>query len=162
MYKRQGVRSSVVRLPPTVHGDGDDGFVPTLITIARQRGRSGYVGAGTNRWAAVHRVDAARVFRLALEDAPAGSVWHAVGDEGVPTRALAEVFGRHLDLPVASIPPEQAAKHFGWLGMFFATDIAASSALTRERLGWAPTQPGLVEDLDAGHYFDSSKLGIPV
>jgi nucleoside-diphosphate-sugar epimerase len=152
-----------VRLPPTVHGRGDDGFIPTLITIARACGQSGYVGDGANRWPAVHRNDAARVFRLALEEAPPASVFHAVADEGVPTRTIAEVIGRHLDVPVVSVPPDQAGEHFGFLGRFFAIDAVASSALTRERLDWSPTEPGLIEDLDEGHYFaDTAGRGIPV
>jgi nucleoside-diphosphate-sugar epimerase len=101
----------------------------------------------------VHRSDAARVYRLALEQAPAGSIWHAVGDEGVPTRTIAEVIGRHLDIPAVSIPPDDAVEHFGWIGRFWAADTPASSALTRERLGWQPTGPGLIDDLEEGHYF---------
>lgn len=108
-----GIRSSVLRLPPTVHGDGDHGFMATLIEIARTKGVSGYIGSGSNRWPAVHRIDAARLFRLALEHAPAGSAVHAVGDEGVPIRAIAELIGNHLDIPVGSIPPENAGRHFG-------------------------------------------------
>ena len=149
----RGVRSSVVRLSPTVHGEGDNGFMAALVGIARDKGVSGYVGDGSNRWPAVHRLDAAHLFRLALEQAPAGSVLHAVGDEGVPIRAIAEVIGRHLDLPVVAISPEDAAEHFGFLGAFVATDSPASSALTRELLGWQPTHPGLIADLDQGHYF---------
>jgi nucleoside-diphosphate-sugar epimerase len=137
-----------------VHGDGDNGFMATIVGIARDKGVSGYVGDGSNRWPAVHRVDAAHLFRLALENAPAGSVLHAIADEGVPIRDVAEVIGHHLDLPVASIPPEQAAEHFRWLGGFLGIDSPASSTLTRELLGWQPTQPGLLDDLDKGHYFD--------
>jgi nucleoside-diphosphate-sugar epimerase len=151
-----GVRSSVVRLPPTTHGRGDNGFVPTLIGIARDKGVSGYIGDGSNVWPAVHRSDAARVFRLALEQARAGSVWHAVGDEGVPTRTIADVIGRHLDIPVTSIAPEGAGEHFGWMGVFWAINAPASSELTRARLGWQPTGPGLVEDLEQGHYFQKA------
>jgi nucleoside-diphosphate-sugar epimerase len=147
------VRSSVMRLPPTVHGDGDNGFMAALIGIARARGVSGYVGDGSNRWPAVHRLDAARLFRLALEQAPAGSVWHAVADEGVPIHAIAEVIGRHLNLPVVSISPQDAGEHFGWLAAFIGIDSPASSVLTRERLGWQPTHPGLIEDLEQDHYF---------
>jgi nucleoside-diphosphate-sugar epimerase len=149
----RGVRSSVVRLPPTNHGEGDNGFMATLVGIARDKGVSGYIGNGSNRWPAVHRLDSARLFRLALEQAPAGSTLHAVADEGVPIRDVAEVIGRHLDVPVVSVPPEQAGEHFSWLGGFIGADSPASSALTRELLGWQPTQPGLIEDLDKGHYF---------
>jgi nucleoside-diphosphate-sugar epimerase len=143
------VRSSVLRLPPTVHGEGDNGFMATLVGIARQEGVSGYIGDGSNRWPAVHRLDAAQLFRLALEGAPGGSTLHAVADEGVAIRAIAEVIGRHLDLPVAAVPPE----HFTWLGGFLAIDGPASSTLTRQMLGWQPTQPGLIDDLEKGHYF---------
>ena len=149
----RGVRSSVVRLPPTVHGDGDHGFMATIVGIARDRGVSGYIGDGANRWPAVHRFDAARLFHRAVEDAPAGSTLHAVADEGVPVRAIAEVIGRHLDLPVTSIPQDEAAAHFAWLADFLGVDAPASSALTRELLDWQPTQPGLIDDLEQGHYF---------
>jgi nucleoside-diphosphate-sugar epimerase len=147
------VRSSIVRLPPTTHGDGDNGFMAALVGIARDKGVSGYVGDGSNRWPAGHRLDAAHLFRLALENAPAGSALHAVADEGVPIRSVAEVIGRHLDVPVASISPEDAAGHFTWLARFIAIDSPASSTLTRELLGWQPTQPGLIDDLEKGHYF---------
>ncbi len=149
------VRSSVLRLPPTVHGDGDHGFMATLVGIARDKGVSGYIGDGTNRWPAVHRFDAAHLFRLAVEQAPAGAVLHAVADEGVPIRAIAEVIGRHLDVPVAAVSPGDAAGHFGWLAAFLAMDVPASSALTREQMGWQPVQPGLIDDLGKGHYFHS-------
>jgi nucleoside-diphosphate-sugar epimerase len=146
----RGVRSSVVGLPRTVHGDGDrHGFIPRLIGFARDSGVSGYVGDGSSRWPAVHVLDAAHLFRLAVEQAPAGSRLHAVGDEGVPIRDIAGVIGRHLNLPTASVP----AGDFGWLGQILAIDQPASSALTRELLGWRPVQPGLIEDLDKGHYF---------
>ena len=151
----RGVRSSVVRLPPTNHGDGDNGFLAALVGIAREKGVSGYIGAGTNRWPAVHRLDSARLFRLALESAPAGSTLHAVADEGVPIRDIADVIGRHLDLPVVSISPEDAAEHFTWMAGFLAADSPASSALTRDMLGWQPVQPGLIDDLGQGHYFTS-------
>ncbi|MGH3377466.1 MAG: 3-beta hydroxysteroid dehydrogenase, partial [Actinoallomurus sp.] len=147
------VRSSVLRLPPTVHGEGDHGFIASLIGIARDKGVSGYVGDGSNRWPAGHRLDAAHLFRLALEKAPAGSTLHGTADEGVPIRAVAEVIGRHLDLPVVSVSPEDAAEHFTWMAGFIALDSPASSALTRELLGWQPTQPGFLDDLDKGHYF---------
>ncbi len=149
----RGVRSSVVRLPPTCHGDGDNGFMAAIVGIARAKGVSGYIGDGTNRWPAVHRLDAAHLFCLALEKAPAGSTLHAVDDEGVPIRAVAEVIGRHLDVPVVSIPGAEAGEHFAWLGGFIGLDSPASSALTRELMGWQPTHPGLIDDLDKGHYF---------
>jgi nucleoside-diphosphate-sugar epimerase len=149
----RGVRSSVVRLPPTNHGDGDNGFMATLVGIGRDKGVSGYMGDGSQRWPAVHRLDSARLFRLALEAAPAGSTLHAVADEGVPLRDIAEVIGRHLDLPVVSIAPEGAGEHFGFLAALLGIDVPASSALTREQMGWQPTQPGLIEDLEQGHYF---------
>ena len=125
----------------------------TLVGIARDKGVSGYIGDGSNRWPAVHRLDAAHLFRLALEKAPAGSVLHAVADEGVPIRAIAEVIGRHLDLPFGAISPEDAAEHFAWLAGYLAIDSPASSELTRELLGCHPTNPGLIDDLDQGHYF---------
>ncbi|WNI22643.1 SDR family oxidoreductase [Streptomyces sp. ITFR-16] len=149
----RGIRSSVVRLPPTVHGDGDKGFMATLVAVARDKGAAGYVGDGANRWPATHRADVARLFRLALEHAPAGSTLHAVAEEGVPLREVAEVFGRHLGLPAVSVPPEDAAEHFGWLGGPVGLDSPASSALTRESLGWEPAHPGLLDDLGKGHYF---------
>jgi nucleoside-diphosphate-sugar epimerase len=136
-----------------VHGEGDHGFVPRLIDIARDKGASAYPGDGTNRWPAVHRLDAAIVFRQALETAPSGARLHAVDDEGVPTREIADVIGTHLKLPVHSVPVDQAFDQFGWLGAFFSMDIAASSVLTRSQLDWKPTGPPLLEDLNQGHYF---------
>jgi nucleoside-diphosphate-sugar epimerase len=150
----RGVRSSILRLPPTNHGAGDNGFIARLVEIARDKGASGYIGDGSSRWPAVHRLDSANLFRLALEKAPAGSTLQPVADEGVPIRAIAEVIARHLDVPLVSIAPEDAAGHFTWLAHFLALDSPASSALTRELMGWQPTQPGLIADLDEGHYFD--------
>ncbi|OXM64147.1 SDR family oxidoreductase [Amycolatopsis vastitatis] len=150
----RGVRGSVLRLPRSVHGEGDHhGFVPRLIGIARERGVSAYPGDGANAWPAVHRLDAALLYRLALEHAPAGSRLHAVGDEGIPVRQIAERIGEHLNLPVTSVPVEQAAEHFGWLGPIFAMDAPASSAVTQKVTDWRPARPGLLADLDAGHYF---------
>jgi nucleoside-diphosphate-sugar epimerase len=151
----RGVRSSVVRLSPTNHGVGDHGFMASLVGIARDKGVAGHVGDGSSRWPAVHRLDSAHLFRLALEGAPAGSTLHAVADEGVPMRDIAEVIGRHLQVPVVSIAPEDAGQHFAWMAGFVALDSPASSALTRELLGWQPVQPGLIDDLDQGHYFRS-------
>lgn len=149
----RGVRSSIVRLPPTNHGDGDRGFLAAIVATARSKGFSGYLGDGANRWPAVHRLDSAHLFRLAVESAPAGSTLHAVADEGVAIRDIAEIIGRHLDLPVASVAPQDAAGHFSWLAGFIGLDSPASSTLTRELLGWRPAQPGLIEDLGKGHYF---------
>jgi nucleoside-diphosphate-sugar epimerase len=149
----RGVRVSVVRLPSSVHGEGDHGFVPALIRIAREKGVSAYIGDGSNRWAAVHKKDAAAVFRLALEKGPAGTRFHAVGDEGVRTRELAEAIGRGLALPVVSKPLAQAAEHFTWLARFFTGDVPASSARTQQQLGWQPRELGLLADLAHGHYF---------
>jgi nucleoside-diphosphate-sugar epimerase len=151
------VRSSVMRLPPTNHGDGDNGFLATLVATARDKRVSGYIADGTNRWPAVHRLDSARLFRLALEKAPAGSTLHAVADEGVPIRDIAEVIGRHLELPVVSISREDAGEHFTWLSAYLAADSPASSALTRELVGWNPMHEGLLEDLEQGHYFQEAR-----
>jgi nucleoside-diphosphate-sugar epimerase len=152
-FAERGVRSSVVRFAPTVHGDGDHGFMATLVRIARERGVSAYIGDGASRWPAVHRLDAAALVRLAVDKAPAGSVLHAIAEEGIATREIAETIGRHLGVPVVSVPADRAGEHFGWLATFFGTDAPTSSRLTRELLGWEPTQPGLIADLDAGHYF---------
>ncbi len=149
----RGVRSSIVRLPPTNHGDGDNGFIATLVGIAREKGVSGYIGDGTNRWPAVHRLDSAHLFRLGLEKAPAGTTLHAVADEGVPVKEIAEVIGRHLDVPVLSVSAEDAGAHFTWLAGFLGLDAPASGALTQELLGWHPAHPGLIDDLDQEHYF---------
>jgi len=150
-----GVRSSVLRLPPTVHGDGDNGFIATLVGIARQRGDAGYVGDGENRWAAVHRSDAARAARLAVESAPAGSVIHAVGEEGIPFRSIAEAMAKGLGVPSTSVAPADAAEHFSFLAHFVALDSPSSSAITRELLGWQPSGPALIEDLTQSHYYNA-------
>ncbi|AQT78647.1 3-beta hydroxysteroid dehydrogenase [Mycolicibacterium litorale] len=152
-FADQGVRVSIVRLAPSVHGTGDYGFVPRLIDIARDTGVAAYIGDGVNRWSAVHRDDAAALFRLAVEAAPTGTILHAVAEEGVPTRVIAETIGRQLDIPVTSIPAEDTFGHFGWIGAFFGLDMPANSALTRQRFGWQPTGPGLIEDLEQGSYF---------
>ena len=154
----RGVRAGTVRLPPTVHGAGDHAFVPRLIEIARATGVSAYVGEGANRWAAVHREDAAVVYRLAIEQGAIeqeafGGPYHAVAEEGVPFRAIAETIGRGLGVPVVSKSPDEAAAHFGWLTPFAAADIAASAARTRATLGWAPARPTLLEDMEAAGYF---------
>jgi nucleoside-diphosphate-sugar epimerase len=152
----RGGRVLVVRLPPSVHGDGDHGFVPTLISIAREKGVSVYKGDGLNRWPAVHRLDAALLFRLALENAPAAETrFHGVAEEGVAFREIAEVIGRHLNIPVASKSPEAAAQHFGWFTHFAAMNNPTSSQRTRELLGWQPKQPGLIADLDRAGYFET-------
>lgn len=155
----QGVRTSVVRLPPSVHGAGDYAFIPTLIGIARDKGESAYIGEGLNRWSAVHRLDAALLFRLALEKGMAGAKYHGVADEGVPVRDIAALIGQHLNMPVVSKPAEVAADHFGWLGAFLSVDCPASSTLTQQELNWHPSQPSLLTDLKQGHYFDQSPAG---
>jgi nucleoside-diphosphate-sugar epimerase len=155
-YAEHGVRTSVVRLSPTNHGVGDNGFMASLIGIARDKGVSGYVGDGTNRWPAVHRLDSAHLLRLALESAPASSTLHAAADEGVPIRDIAEVIGRHLELPLVSVSPEDAPAHFTWMANFIGLDAPASAEFTKGLLGWEPTQVGLIADLDEGHYFSGA------
>lgn len=151
-YAERGVRSVGLRFAPTVHGEGDHGFVATLVEVAREKGVAGYVGDGSSRWSAVHRLDAARLVRLALEKAPAGSAVHAVAEEGVLARDIAAAIGDQLDVPVTSVAPEDAFGHFGWVAAFFGVDLPASSGRTRELLGWTPTHPTLLQDLAAGHY----------
>jgi len=151
-YADCGVRPVSLRFSPTVHGTGDHGFIAVLSAIAREKGVSAYPGDGTNRWAAVHVTDAARMVVLGLEKAPAGTRLHAVAEEGVPTKVIAEAIGRAFGLPVASVDPDDVAAHYGWIGGFFAMDLAATSAATRELLGWEPSGPTLIEDLDGGAY----------
>ncbi|MET8530073.1 SDR family oxidoreductase [Micromonospora sp. NPDC005172] len=153
-FASRGVRSSVVRLAPTVHSSLDHyGFVSVIIASARRHGYAAYVGEGANRWPAVHTLDAAVLYRLALEKAPAGVRLHGAADEGVPFRQIAEAIGRNLDIPVRSIGPDEAGAYFGFLERFAQMDNPTSSTVTRELLGWAPTHPGLIADLDEGHYF---------
>jgi nucleoside-diphosphate-sugar epimerase len=148
----RGVHAVSLRFAPTVPGAGDHGFIATIAAAAREKGVSGYPGNGTNRWAAVHRSDAGRLVALGLAKAPAGACLHAVAEEGVSTRDIAEAIGRALGLPVASIAPDDVHDHFGWIGTFFGMDLAATSTATQELLGWAPAGPTLIEDLDAGAY----------
>jgi len=147
----KGVRTCLVMLPRSVHGQGErHGFIPQLITAARAKGVAGYLGDGASRWPAVHVKDAARLYRLAIERAPAGAILNAVGDEGVPIREIAEAIGRHLNLPARSLPAEEFG---GMLVRLLSTDMPASSTITRELMGWKPTHPGLIEDIEQGHYF---------
>jgi nucleoside-diphosphate-sugar epimerase len=148
----RGVHAVSLRFAPSVHGTGDHGFIATLAAVAREKGVSGYPGDGTNRWAAAHRTDAARMVTLGLEKAPAGARLHAVAEEGVTTGEIAAAIGRAFDLPVASIAADDVQAHFGWIGAFFAMDLAATSTATRELLGWTPSGPTLIEDITAGAY----------
>jgi nucleoside-diphosphate-sugar epimerase len=149
----QGVRTSIVSLAPSVHGEGDKAFVPILIHLARAKGVSAYVDNGANRWPAIHRFDAATLFRLAVEKAPAGSRLDGVHDEGIPLRDIADIIGKHLNVPTISIPREEADAHFGFLSMVAGVDMPRSSAQTQELLGWRPVRQGLIADLEEGHYF---------
>ncbi len=147
------VNVAVVRLPPSVHGRGDQGFVPTLIALAREQGASAYIGDGMNRWPAIHRLDAARVFRLALEHGASGGPYHAVAEEGVLFKDIATVVAQRLGLPLVSIAADEAESHFGWFAHFAAMDIPTSSARTRTQLGWEPEQPRIISDIDQENYF---------
>lgn len=153
-FAGRGVRAMAVRLPQVHGGDGKCGLVNWLLNIAREKGVSAYIGDGANRWAAAHRLDVARLYRLALEKGVAGTSYHAVADEGVTARDIAEILGRHLNLPVVSIPPEQASDHFGMMAMFAGRDGAASSALTQQWLGWKPSQIGMIADISRPGYFE--------
>ncbi len=153
----RGARVSVMRLPPSVHGDGDHGFVPFLIRIAREKGVSAYVEDGLNRWPAVHRVDAARLYRLVLENGVAAPRYHAVADEGVPFREIAQVIGRRLNIPVVSKSRDEAADHFGWFAHFAGLDCPASSTKTQQQLGWRTIQPALIPDIDRPSYFGGTE-----
>jgi len=156
LVAESGVNVLIVRLPPSVHGQGDHGFVPALIRVASEKGVSSYIGDGRSRWPAVHRLDAAHLYRLVLEKGSGGVRYHGVADQGVPAREIAEVIGRHLRVPVVSKSREDAANHFGWIGHFFGIDGPASSAQTQKQLGWRPTQPGLIADLEMSHYFSEA------
>ena len=151
-FASKGVRASVIRLPPSVHGKGDQQFVPLFIALAREKGISAYVGDGLNRWPAVHRVDTASLYRLVLEKGTAGGKYHGVADEGVPFRDIAQVIGKQLNIPVVSKPTEGAVDHFGWLGNFVGLDSPASSKKTRQELGWVPTQSSLLADLEENYF----------
>lgn len=147
-----GVRGAVVRLSPSVHDAGDHGFIPMLIGMARAKGYAAYVGDGANRWSAVHRTDAGRLYRLAIEQARPGAIWHGVGEQGIAMRDIATVIGEGLGLPVRSITAEEAPGYFGWMAGFAGSDNPASNAITRETLGWAPSGTGLLDDMRANYF----------
>ncbi len=151
----KGIRVSTIRLAPTVHGEGEKGFIPMVIDLARQKGEAAYIGEGLNRWPAIHRLDAARLFVLALEKGEKGAKYHGAAEEGIAIKDIAAVIGRRLGIPVVSKSKEEAAAFFGFLAGFLSLDNPTSSKLTRERLGWNPTQPGLLEDLDHDYYFNA-------
>src|ERR1035437_1544723 len=156
-FAERGVRSSAVRVPPITHSTLDrHGFARTLIAIAKQTGVAGYPGDGANRWPAGHTLDVGHLYRLALEDAPAGTRWHAVGDEGIPLRDIAQSIGDHLGIPTASIPDDRLQAHFGFLAMVISLDNPVSNLVTRKILGWEPAHPGLIADFDHGDYFPAS------
>jgi nucleoside-diphosphate-sugar epimerase len=155
----EGLRVSVLRLPPSVHGDGDHGFVPHIIAIAREKGVSAYVGDGLNHWPAVHRLDAAHLYRLALEKGSAGARYHGVADQGVPFREIAEVIGRRLNVPIVSKSTEESSDHFGWISHFVRIDCPASSDETQKQLGWQPTHASLISDIDRPDYFEDRSVG---
>jgi nucleoside-diphosphate-sugar epimerase len=161
-FVEHDVHTVSLRFAPTVHGTADHGFIAAIAGVARQKGVSGYPGDGTNRWAAVHRLDAARLVALGLQKAPAGARLHAVAEKGVPTREIAEAIGRAFELPVASIAADDVADHFGWIGAFFAMDLAATNTVTRELLDWTPTGPTLIEDIDANAYSAGADLAAGV
>jgi len=155
-FAAKGVRAALVRLPPSVHGDHDHGFVPILINAAQKNGAAAYIGTGENHWPAVHRLDAAKLFRLVLEKGKSGGRYHGVAEQGVPKKEIAAVIGRKLNLPVVSKTIDEATEHFGWIAHFAAMDCAASSELTREELGWYPVEKGLLSDMEEGTYFPGS------
>lgn len=146
-FADRGIEPVSLRFSPTVHGKGDHGFSAELVRVARERGTSAYIGDGTTRWAAVHRLDTARLIALALEKAPGGTITHAAAEQGIPSREIAEAIGAGLGLPVVSVAPDDAIEHFGWIGRFFGLDMAASSDATRRLLGWTPTEQGLLADI---------------
>jgi nucleoside-diphosphate-sugar epimerase len=156
----RGIRSGVVRLPPTTYEDGAGGFAPVLVDIARQKGVAAYIGDGANRWSAGHRRDAAHLYRLILERGEPGRAYHAVGDEGVPTRDMAGVIGKRLGVPTKSLSPDEAGEHFGWMGLFASVDMPSSSQLTQEWLGWRPTHPGLIADMENAPQLGGSKVAV--